>query len=135
MITSDKQLAVAQEQLVRLIAANEATPRPDIPAEFLEANQRKVEADIDRFRQDIEEYESLKKATLADIQFNSFDDLLKAPIKYRLVSHLTLDEFARKVEINVRNIQRYEASEYQSVNLNILKDILAKLQLKVQAFF
>lgn len=135
MITSDRQLAVAHEQLARLQAALDAPQRTDIPAKFIEANQQKIKADMARIDSEIQEYESLKHLTVEEIQIDSIEDLLKAPIKYRLASHLTVDEFARQVELNVRNIQRYEAAEYQSVQLSILVDILKKLNLHVRGAF
>ncbi len=103
----------------------------DIPEAVRNASKAQLQSLIDEIEKDIAEYEKLQTISLEDIPIQSIQDLLIAPIRYRIVSHMSVDAFSRKVEVNARQIHRYESECYSNVNASTLTKILEKLDLKL----
>ena len=53
------------------------------------------------------------------------------PIRYRIVSHMSVDAFSHKVGISARQIHRYEAANYSNANTSTLTKILEKLDVSL----
>ena len=87
---------------------------------------------IDEVRQAIDEYEKLKNSSVKEIPVHSIQDLLVAPIRYRIASHMSVDAFSRKVGISARQIHRYEAACYKNTTTSTLTGILEKLGLTIE---
>lgn len=131
MITSDLQLKTSKEQLKLLKTGVGAKSGSHIPPALAEAHNRKLAADIKKMQAEIKEYINLKKSKSEDIKIKCFEDMLKAPIRYRIANNLTVEAFARSVDTSTRQIQRYEASEYQNTSIVNLEKILAHLNVNI----
>ncbi len=131
MITSQRQLETAQKQLTLLKKSLLAPPNKEVPEIIAKSGKAQVKEVVGDLQQEIAQYKGLLKAHLSDINIKSVDDLMLAPIKYRLVSHMSVEAFARMVDVSVRQITRYESESYQNCNTSTFKKVLLKLNINL----
>jgi len=131
MITSDRQHKAAQEKLVMLKAALDAPTKPGVSKVIAKAARMQIQELIGELQGEIDDYTRTGKMKPSDIPINTFDDLMIAPIRYRISSHLSVDKFARMVDISPRQILRYESQAYQNSSIDNLKKILDRLHIKL----
>lgn len=133
MITSDKQYAAAKEQLKLLMQSLSAPIMKEVPAVIEEAAKSQVKELIAEIKAEIDEYTQLIKNDTSNvvIEIHSLDDLLSAPIRYRLASHMSIESFSRKVGVSARQIARYEKEKYQNINASTLQKILRTLNIHI----
>lgn len=129
MMTSDKQYAAAKEQLTLLNASLSSPKKKDVPALITKAGKAQLRELIDEIQQNMKEYETLKNSEPSDIEIHSLDDLMVAPIRYRIAAHMSVDAFGRKVGVSARQIARYELESYQNTNSSTLRKILEVLNI------
>ncbi len=132
MITSDRQYVAAKEKLAMLQASLKAPIKKGVPDIISKATKGQLKEMISEIKEGIKEYESICHTEPSKITINSLDDLMVAPIRYRLASHMSVEAFARKVEISTRQIMRYEAENYENSNTNTLKKILGHLNVNLK---
>lgn len=131
MIKSDKQYTASKKQLAMLEKLLAANMKKDVPKAIKDAGKKQLLELISEIRYEITEYEKLKNFKLKDLRIRSVEDLMKAPIRYRIASRMSVDAFSRKVGVNARQIHRYEAEEYSNTNTSTLKGILEKLNVNL----
>ena len=131
MITSQKQFVAAKEKLKMLQESLKLQKKKGVPEELLQAAGGQIEELISEIESEIFDYEDLKKKQITDIQIHSFEDLMSAPIKYRLAKGMTIEEFARKVHVHSRQIARYESELYHNVTTDTLLKILDNLDVDI----
>jgi hypothetical protein len=131
MITSDKQCQVAQEKLKILKDALNAPDKPGISEAIVQAARMQTQELIDEIQAEIDDYRKTSQMKPSEISIQTFDDLMAAPIRYRIASHLSVDKFARMVDISPRQIIRYESQTYQNSSITNLKKILECIHIKL----
>ena len=131
MITSDKQYAASKEQLAMLQESLSAENDKDIPEIIKNASREQLKSLISDIQTEIDEYEKLKSIKLEELEIHSIQDLMVTPIRYRIVSHMSVDAFSRKVGVSARQIHRYEAENYSNVNISTMTKILEKLDVNL----
>ncbi len=129
MITSDKQYAVAKEQLAMLTESLSSPKKEDVPDLIEKASKAQLQELIDEIQLKLEEYDALKDSKPSDIEIHSLDDLMIAPIRYRIAAHMSVDAFGRKVGVSARQIARYELESYRNTNSSTLRKILEVLNI------
>ena len=132
MIISDRQYTAAKEKLAMLQVSSKAPIKKGVPDIIAEATKGQIKEMINEIKGEIKEYESICHTDPSKITISSVDDLMVAPIRYRLASHMSVDAFARKVEISPRQIKRYEAENYQNSNTSTLRKILKHLNIHLE---
>ena len=132
MITSDKQYRAAQDQLAKLEISGNASGKPGVSKVIVDATRSQINELAEELRAKINEYERTRAMQPEDIPIQSIDDLMVAPIRYRIASQLSTDAFARLVGISVRQILRYESQAYQNSSVPNLKKILARLNIRLR---
>lgn len=132
MITSDKQYEAAKQQLAMLVESLAAPVKADIPDLIAHAGLAQTEELKAEVQRDIDEYEQLKKCRPEDVEIHSLDDLMTAPIRYRIAAHMSVDEFSRKVGVSARQIMRYESEGYQNITSSTLRKILNGLNIHLE---
>jgi DNA-binding XRE family transcriptional regulator len=139
MILSERQLKVTlvklaaiEERLKATVPVKKGSSSPGkIAPEFAEAARAELEELAIELRQDVKEYQRLRRLGLKALTLKSPADFLEFPMKYRVACGLTQEQFAAKVGVSLRQIARYEAESYQNINGETLKRILEKLPLKI----
>ena len=104
MITSDKQCEAATKQLAMLSESLSAPKKKDVPDVIEQSGKAQIQELMDEIQKDINEYEALKNSNSTDVEIHSLDDLMIAPIRYRIAAHMSVDEFSRKVGVSARQI-------------------------------
>ena len=131
MITSEKQYQASKEQLAMLQESFDTKIKENIPEVVREAGKAQLQDLMSELQQEVDEYENLTSSNVKDIPIHSIQDLLVAPIRYRIAARMSVDAFSRKVGISARQIHRYEAAAYTNTNTSTLTLILEKLELKI----
>jgi hypothetical protein len=129
MITSQKQYLAAQEKLKVLKDSTKSKFKTGVPDILKKAAQGQTAELALEIENEIKEYEGLKNFKATAIRIDSIEDLMLAPIRYRLAKNMTIEEFARKVEVHSRQIIRYEEDDYRNATTDTLLKILGKLDI------
>jgi HTH-type transcriptional regulator/antitoxin HigA len=88
-----------------------------------------MESQRQDLRQEIAEYEALKTQAVPQLELQSLSELPELLIQVRLARGYTQAEFARKLKITPQQLQRYEATRYQSISFKRLLEITQALDL------
>ncbi len=131
MITSNKQYQAATAKLTLLNDALSAPTKPAVSEMIVKAARLQTQELIDDIQRDIDDYDATGKMKPSDIPIQTVDDLMVAPIRFRLASHLSIDRFARLVEVSPRQIIRYESQAYQNSSMTNFKKILERINIKL----
>ena len=98
---------------------------------------RKLEGDALRsqrhdLEQQVQEYEKLRSGRCGVIQVDSFEELPGALVRARIAAGLSQKELADRLGIKEQQIQRYEATNYQSASLARLQQVVKGLGVEVR---
>lgn len=129
MITSERQMSVAQKKIDDLVESAKKLEGDSRP--FTKANLIQIKTLIKELKHEIKEFEKLKVHGLDGIEISDLSELLLLPIKYRIAKHMTLNAFAKMVDLPERMIARYESEQYRNISGENLHKILSKLKLKI----
>ncbi len=132
MITSDIQYTAAQQQLVMLTESLDAPKKQGVPDVIEQAGKAQTRSLIAQIQTDMREYDRLKNTSPPEIKIESLEDLMTAPIRYRLAANMSLDSFGRKVCVSARQIARYEQENYRNTNSSTLQKILQALDIQLE---
>lgn len=131
MITSDKQYQVAKEKLEVLKKSITAPVKSSVPKAIAKAGKAQYQSMCEELAEEINQYEVLINSNPSDLTFNSVEEMMTAPIRYRLAAKMSVEAFARFVGINARQIFKYEQESYKNLNASTLEKILKKLNLEI----
>jgi len=131
MIVSPQQHTATKRKLTMLEDALSAPRREGVPAAVAEAALAQTRELIAEMRAEIDEYETITTSDPARIVVNSIADLLVAPVRYRLASHMSAEAFARVVNVSTRQIFRYEQEGYRNCSVPNLTKILERLNIQL----
>jgi cytidylate kinase/transcriptional regulator with XRE-family HTH domain len=135
MIKNERQYRISKAQAEKFRAAIQ-TLETGPPDEKIHPVLRKAEiegmrsqlADLDR---DIREYERLRSGRRAAVKIDRFEDLPRVLIESRIAAGWTQEQLAAKLKLKPQQIQRYEATGYQSASLARIGEIVRALDVKV----
>ena len=107
-------------------------PRPaKVPPQIHKAMIESVESQLDDLRAEIAEYEALKAQQVQELELRSLNELPDLFIKARIARGYTQVELAKKLKLKPQQVQRYEATRYQSVSFKRLLEIARALDVDV----
>lgn len=132
MITSYKQYTVAKEKLKKIKESIVATQKTKVPQVLVRASLGQMKELLADLKRDMSEYETLHMSHKQDISISSLEDLMKAPIRYRLAKKMTIEQFAKEVEVHSRQIARYETEQYHNATTDTLIKILERLNIDLK---
>ena len=131
MITSNRQYEAAKKQLAMLEESLSAPKKKAVPDAVRQAAKAQTQELMAEIQESIDEYEALRNSKPTDVEIRSLDDLMVAPIRYRIAARMSLDEFGRKVGVSARQIARYELEGYRNINTSTFQKILKELNLRL----
>src|SRR4051812_13462188 len=109
MITSDRQLEAALKKLKLLQSSMKLELKPGTPRVLGVALHGQTQELVEELKNEIQEYKRLKNSQLVEIPIRSLEELMNAPIRYRLARKMTIEQFAHSVHVHSRQIARYES--------------------------
>jgi len=136
MIKNERQYRITRAQMQNFEQALEDMNRTPIgQIKGVEADLRRLEMDalsgqLQDLRAELRAYEALRSADQSAFAIESLEELPRTLIKARIASGLTQRELAERLGLKEQQIQRYEASDYQTASLARLLEIARALGIK-----
>jgi ribosome-binding protein aMBF1 (putative translation factor) len=130
VIKNEKQYRITKAQVRRFqdaLADLGAQERPSNIAPRLWAAQRQAaQSQMEELRQQVEAYERLQAGKSKGVVLEAVEDLPKALIRARIAAGMTQEGLARRLGVKPQQVQRYEATDYESASFaRILKVVQA----------
>jgi transcriptional regulator with XRE-family HTH domain/Zn-dependent peptidase ImmA (M78 family) len=133
MIKNETQYRQTKAQIIKFENALEGVNNSD---QELHPIQKRVYQDALRSQhqelvKQSEEYELLKNGQIKLFQVSSFEELPITLIKARIASGLTQKDLADLLGMKEQQVQRYEATNYESASFDRLKEVVNALGVKI----
>ena len=119
--------STTQEVLSCLKLLQSFVTKPHFTKENVEREQGIIE-------QEIEMYEGLKKGEIANVS-RGFEDLSCGIIESRIAKGYNQKQFAELLKTSEQQVQKYESENYSNISLKRLQEIVAVLDVDVDATF
>ena len=136
MIKNERQHRITKAHADKFRATlNElaATPRPKhVHPKLWEAQKAGMRSQLQDLEAELREYETLKTSGVKTLELDSLEALPKVLIQARIAAGLTQEDLAARLGLKPQQIQRYEASDYQTASFGRLREIAHLLGLRVR---
>ena len=134
MITNERQYAITRaraEQFKESLARSSDSGK-NLDSIVRGAMRLGLQSQLKDLKAQITDYEALKAGNKRKFVSNSLADLPVGLIKARIARGLTQKELAEKLNIDERQIQRYESTRYEGAALRRLQEVADALNLKIR---
>jgi ribosome-binding protein aMBF1 (putative translation factor) len=130
VIKNEKQYRITKAQVRRFqdaIAELASQQRPaNISPRLWAAQRQAAQSQTEELQEQVEAYERLHVGKSKEVILDAVEDLPKALIRARIASGMTQEGLARRLGVKPQQVQRYEATEYESASFaRILKVVRA----------
>jgi len=135
MIKNERQYRITKAQAQRFeqaIAVVKSTPKPAIHPKLRKAELDGLRSQLEDLERELRDYEELRSGKRRAIPLDSIEDLPKTLIQARIAAGLSHEELARRIGLKPQQIQRYEATNYQSASLERVNEIVRALGVKLR---
>ena len=136
MIKNERQYRITRAQaqkfesaIADLVSAQETL---DVHPVLQQAQIDAMKSQLADLQAELEEYRALRSGKRQVIDVESFDDLPHALVRARISAGLSQQDLAAKLGIKEQQIQRYEASDYQSASLARVGEVIKALGLRIR---
>ena len=129
MIRSDAQRerTVAQIEGFRRALAKATAEKPSKRAEAIRGSYEEM---IRQLEEELHEYDQLKSGNLKVPKIDRLDEIAPFIAKLRIAKGVSQTELAQRLGISKQVISRYEESDYQTVGIARLQEILDAIGVK-----
>ena len=125
MIKNDRQLKIARDILRDFEKTKEnLISQKDKDPFLFGIGLNSVNEDIRVFERDIRDYLELKSGKINSINIEDFNRFSELLIKTRIARGWTQAELAEKINVKEQQIQRYEATDYETASLARIDEIV-----------
>ena len=133
MIQNLRQYRVTKTQIARLETALDAAVKAaeGMDPRVASAMRRGIEAQIQELREELRAYDRISEAET--LHLSSCQELGQLMIRGRIARGLTQKDLAEALHLKPQQIQRYEATDYQSVSLKRIQRIMEVLGLELES--
>jgi ribosome-binding protein aMBF1 (putative translation factor) len=135
MIKNEKQYRITKAQVRRFEEALAELDRQEQPANIaprLWRAQRDAAASQLRDLQDeVDAYERLHVGKSKELVLEAVEDLPRTLIRARIASGMTQEGLAHRLGVKTQQIQRYEATEYESASFARIRRVVQALGLRM----
>ena len=136
MITNERQYRITKAQIVKFKAAIGAfdikTATKQTKSKVLaKAEFAALQSEFEMLSMQLHEYETLKSGTVEVLKASTLEDLPSILIRARIAKGLSQRQLAEALGLKEQQIQRYEAEEYASANLQRLAEVASALDLNI----
>ena len=135
MIKNERQYRITRAQMRKFegaLAELAQTKDKNIHPLLQKAHQDALRSQYEELRMQLEEYDALVEGKRDVLERLSLTDLPRALIQARIAMGLSQKELAHRLGLKEQQIQRYEANEYATANLERLKEIVEALGIEMQ---
>ena len=135
MIKNEKQYRITKAQVRRFqdaLAEMEHQKKPvNVTPRLWKAQRDAAQSQLDDLQDEVAQYERLHDGTRRDVVLEGVEDLPKALIRARIAAGMTQEALARRLGLKTQQIQRYEATDYESASFGRMLRIVAALGLRM----
>jgi len=96
-----------------------------------EAQREAARSQMEELREQVEAYERLNAGRSKEVVLEAVEDLPKALIRARIAAGMTQEGLARRLGVKPQQVQRYEATEYESASFARLLKVVQALGLRM----
>jgi ribosome-binding protein aMBF1 (putative translation factor) len=135
MIKNERQYRITKSQAAkfeRTIADAAGAPHRNLHPALRKAQLDGLKSQLDDLRRDLREYEALRSGKRKVAALSSLEELSKTLIQARIAGGLTQEDLAAKLGLKPQQIQRYEATNYQSASLERVNQIVRALGVRLR---
>ena len=135
MIKNERQYRITRaqaEKFERAIAEARMSRSRNVHPVLQKAQLDGLKSQLADLRRELAEYEALRSGARRKIKLSKLEDLPKSLIQARIAAGLSQEELADKLGLKPQQIQRYEATEYQSASLGRVIEVARGLGTKVE---
>jgi transcriptional regulator with XRE-family HTH domain len=137
MITNERQYKITKAQVEKFKQAldllrKEGVPGNDNARMLYRVQEEALKSQTEDLEEELREYESLKKGEFQIEELEAFSSLSESLIKARISSGLTQKDLANIINVHEQQIQRYEATKYQTASLARIIEIAKALGIQNQ---
>jgi ribosome-binding protein aMBF1 (putative translation factor) len=135
MIKNERQYRITKAQADKFTKAlHEMTTSPQRAGHpvLRKAQIEALQSQLEDLHREMAEYETLRSGKRKAVALGSLEELPKTLIQARIAAGLSQEELAAKLGIKPQQIQRYEATEYQTASLERVNEIVRVLGVKLR---
>lgn len=133
MIKNERQYRTTKAQIEKFaLALADAEGRTGGDALLRKLESDGLRSQLRELERDVREYERLRSGRCGVIQVDSFEELPQALVQARIAAGLSQKELADRLGMKEQQVQRYEATNYQSASLAKLQQIVKALGVEVR---
>jgi ribosome-binding protein aMBF1 (putative translation factor) len=135
VIKNEKQYRIAKAQARRFEEALAELARqerpPNISPRLWQAQRDAAESQLNEMQELINAYECLHMGNRRELLLEAVEDLPKTLIRARIASGMTQEGLADRLGLKTQQIQRYEATEYESASFARIRKVVQALGLRM----
>ena len=133
MITNERQYRITKNWLERFAQARAGvdTHASSLQPRAAQALRDQYDSQLEEFRQDIADYESLRRGEITVLELHSLGELPEALIRARTAAKLSQQDLAIRLGLKKQQVQRYEATRYANVSLARIQAVAEALGLTI----
>jgi ribosome-binding protein aMBF1 (putative translation factor) len=135
VIKNEKQYRITKAQVRRFrnaLAELACQERPaNVTPRLWRAQSDAAQSQLDQLQEQVTAYESLHIGRAKEVVLEGVEDLPNALIRARIAAGLTQEGLARRLGLKTQQVQRYEATEYESANFARILRVVEALGLRM----
>lgn len=135
MIKNEKQYRITKAQARRFEESLAELGRQERPSNITprlwQAQRQAVECQLQELQEQIAAYERLHIGKSKELVLAAVEDLPKTLIRARIAAGMTQEGLAHRLGVKTQQIQRYEATEYESASFARVLEVVQALGLKM----
>ena len=135
MIKNEKQYRMTKAQARRFeeaIAELSRERRPSNVSQRLWKAQRDAAAiQLQELQEQIDVYDALHRGKSKELLLEAVEELPKTLIRARIAAGITQEGLARRLGVKTQQVQRYEATEYESASFARIRKVVQALGLRM----
>ena len=135
MIKNEKQYRITKAQARRFETALAELARQERPLNITprlwQAQRDAAESQLRDLQEQIDAYERLHVGKSKELVLAAVEDLPKTLIRARIASGMTQEGLAHRLGVKTQQIQRYEATEYESASFARVLKVVQALGLRM----
>jgi ribosome-binding protein aMBF1 (putative translation factor) len=135
MIKNEKQYRIAKAQARRFedaLAELSSQERPgNVSPRLWKAQRDAAESQWEELSQEVSAYEKLNFSKNKELVLETVEDLPKTLIRARIAAGMTQEGLAQRLGLKAQQVQRYEATEYESASFARILKVIQALGLRM----
>ncbi|MBL8234414.1 MAG: helix-turn-helix domain-containing protein [Bryobacterales bacterium] len=135
MIKNEKQYRITKAQARRFqeaLAELARQARPaDVSPRLWQAQRDAAESQLRDLQAEIDAYEGLHMGKSKELVLEAVEDLPKTLIRARIAAGMTQEGLANRLGVKTQQVQRYEATEYESASFARVLKVVQALGLRM----